>query len=159
MPNTYSQIYIHLIFTVKNRNALIVSRFKVEMHKYIAGILKNQGAKLLAINSMPDHLHVFFGMEPSNRLSDLVRDIKSDTSLFINENKLSRFKFYWQEGYGAFSYSQSQKDSVIKYIINQEKHHRKKSFREEYLEILEKFNIKYEPKYLFDFFDAKDFEK
>lgn len=129
------------------------------MHKYIAGILKNQGAKLLAINSMPDHLHVFFGMEPSNRLSDLVRDIKSDTSLFINENKLSRFKFYWQEGYGAFSYSQSQKDSVIKYIINQEKHHRKKSFREEYLEILEKFNIKYEPKYLFDFFDAKDFEK
>lgn len=108
---------------------------------------------------MPDHLHVFFGMEPSNRLSDLVRDIKSDTSLFINENKLSRFKFYWQEGYGAFSYSQSQKDSVIKYIINQEKHHRKKSFREEYLEILEKFNIKYEPKYLFDFFDAKDFEK
>ena len=153
MPNTYTQIYIQLIFAVKHRDSLIRESFKENLHKYITGILKIQKQKLLAINTMPDHMHIFFGMTPEIRLADLVRDIKSDSSLFINDNKLSKRKFHWQEGYGAFSYSQSHKDAVIKYIMNQEKHHKRKTFKEEYLEFLKKYNVEFVDKYLFEFFE------
>jgi REP element-mobilizing transposase RayT len=102
---------------------------------------------------MPDHIHIFFGMIPDIKLSDLVRDIKSDSSTFIYENKLSNYKFHWQKGYGAFSYSRSQRDVVIKYIMNQQKHHKKKTFQEEYLEFLRKFDVEYNDKYLFEFFE------
>ena len=153
MPNTYTQIYIQLVFAVKHRQSLIQPQFKDELYKYITGIFKNQNQKLLCINGMPDHTHIFFGMTPDITLSDLVRDIKSDSSLFINEKKLSKFKFHWQEGYGAFSYSQSQKSEVITYILNQEVHHKKKSFREEYESFLKKFNVEYDERYLFEYFD------
>ena len=153
MANTYSQIYIMIVFAVQNRKALILPSFEKRLYKYITGIVQNQGQKLLAINGTTDHIHIFFGMEPTCRLSDLVRDIKSDSSVFIKENKLSRFKFNWQEGYGAFSYSYSQKQDVIEYVMNQKKHHKKRTFRQEYLDFLKKFNVDYNEKYLFDFFD------
>jgi len=151
MANTYTQISIHLVFAVRSRNALIRSEIKEILHKYISGILKNQKQKLLAINSMPDHIHIFFRMHPDTRLSYLVRDIKKDSSNFINNKKLSKYKFYWQNGYGAFSYSKSQRAGVINYIKNQEIHHRKKSFRDEYLDFLRKFEIEFEENYLFNF--------
>ena len=153
MANTYHQIYIQAVFAVKNRDALILPQFKDEVCKYITGIMKNKGQKLLAINSMPDHMHIFFGLEPKMRLSDLIADIKSDSSYFINDKKFLRMKFNWQEGYGVFSYSQSQKDVVIKYIMNQEEHHKKQTFRDEYYSFLKKFNIEHDDKYVFDFFD------
>lgn len=153
MPNTYTQIYIQLVFAVKHRQALIQQQFRDELYKYITGIFKNKNQKMLAINGMTDHIHIFFGMTPDIRLSDLVRDVKSDSSLFVNEKKLSKFKFHWQERYGAFSYSQSQKLEVIHYIMNQGEHHRKKTFREEYINFLKKFNVEYNEKYVFDFFD------
>ncbi|MCD4788585.1 MAG: IS200/IS605 family transposase [Bacteroidales bacterium] len=153
MANTYSQIYIMVVFAVQNRKALILPSFEERLYKYITGIVQNQGQKLLAINGTTDHIHIFFGMKPTCRLSDLVRDIKSDSSVFIKENKLSRFKFNWQEGYGAFSYSYSQKQDVIEYVMNQKKHHKKRTFRQEYLDFLKKFNVDYNEKYLFDFFD------
>ena len=153
MANTYSQIYIHLVFAVKHRQHLTHQGFKDELYKYIAGIIRNKGQKLLAINGMPDHIHIFIGLEPDMKLSDLVRDIKSASSLFVNEKHLSKQKFHWQEGYGAFSYSQSQRSFVIKYIMEQEKHHGKRTFRTEYHELLKKFETAFEEKYLFEFFD------
>ncbi|MDD5571470.1 MAG: IS200/IS605 family transposase [Bacteroidales bacterium] len=136
----------------KNREAQITNDFKELLNKYITGIIKNQKQKLLAINSMPDHIHILIGQSPIIRLSDLVREIKSESSRFINEKKASKYKFYWQEGFGAFSYSRSQRDDVIKYILNQQIHHKKKTFKEEYLEFLEKFEVEYNNDYLFDFF-------
>ena len=153
MANTYTQISIQVVFAVKHRNALIKPSFKEELQKYISGILKNQNQKLLAINSMPDHIHIFFGMLPETKLSNLMRDIKSDSSTFVNENRLCKYRFHWQEGYGAFSYSRSQRDAVIKYIMNQERHHKKKTFREEYLEFLKRYDIEFNDKYLFEFFE------
>lgn len=153
MANTYSQITIQLIFAVKSRDAMILPAFKERLYKYITGIVTNQKQKMLAINGTHNHIHMLLGISPDIRISDLVRDIKSDSSLFINENKLSRFRFYWQEGFGAFSYSKEQRDSVIKYIMNQEEHHRKRTFREEYIELLKQFDVEYDVKYLFDFFD------
>ncbi len=153
MANTYSQITIQLIFAVRNREAMIASSFRETLHKYITGIIKNQKQKLLAINSVSDHIHILLGQSPSCCLSDLVREIKSESSRFINENKYSKFKFYWQEGFGSFSYSRSQRDNVIKYIMNQEIHHQKKTFKEEYLEFLKEFEIDFDSAYLFDFFE------
>ena len=153
MPNTYTQIYIQLIFAVKHRDSLIKASFKEDLHKYISGILKNQGQKLLAINSMSDHIHIFFGMTPEIKLADLLRDIKSDSSTFINDNKLSSRKFHWQEGYGAFSYSKSQAQNVVNYIINQPLHHKKETFREEYFKFLKSFEIEYDERYLFEFYE------
>jgi putative transposase len=153
MANSYSQITIQLIFAVKNRNALIVPAFREQLHKYITGIITNQKQKLLAINAVSDHIHILIGQSPSCNLSDLVREIKSESSRFINENKLSKFRFNWQEGFGAFSYSRSQRDTVIKYILYQEKHHKKSTFREEYMDFLKKFEIEFDEKYLFDFFE------
>jgi putative transposase len=153
MPNTYSQITIHLIFVVLNRESQISSSFREQLHKYIKGIITKQGQKLLVINSMKDHVHILIGQSPSISLSSLVREIKSESSRFINENKLSPNKFYWQEGFGAFSYSRSQWKEVINYIENQQIHHKKESFKEEYLNILRKFEVGFDEKYLFEFIE------
>lgn len=153
MPNTYTQIYIHIVFAVKKREYQIREQIREELQKYITGIIQNRKHKLLAIYCMPNHVHILIGYNPEQSLSDLVRDIKACSSKYINDKNLSKTKFNWQEGYGAFSYSKSQIDRVIKYINNQPRHHAKKSFREEYLEILRKFEIEYDEKYLFDWFE------
>lgn len=150
MANTYTQIYIQVVFAVQHRQNLINKDKKEELHKYITGIIRNKNQKLFAINSMPDHVHIFIGVKPSVALSDLVRDIKNNSSTFINEKKWVMGKFNWQKGFGAFSYGHSQIDTVVKYIQNQDSHHAKKTFNEEYLEILKKFNVEYDDKYLFD---------
>lgn len=147
---TFSQIYIQVVFAVKNRDALIGISWEERLYQYITGIVQNKGQKLLAINGMPDHLHFLIGMKPNCCLSDLVREIKKSSNNMITENKLSKFKFQWQEGYGAFSYSHSQIDHVVKYILNQKEHHKKQTFKEEYIDFLKKFEVEYEEKYLFD---------
>ena len=147
MANTYSQIYIMVVFAVQNRKALISPSFEERLYKYITGIAQNQGQKMLAINGTSDHIHIFFGMQPTCKISDLVRDIKSDSSTFIKENHLSKLKFNWQEGYGVFSYGHSQKQNVIEYVMNQKEHHKKITFKQEYLEFLNKFDIEFKDKY------------
>ncbi|MBK9290431.1 MAG: IS200/IS605 family transposase [Bacteroidetes bacterium] len=149
MAGTFSQIYVQVVFAVQNRECLINSLWEEELYKYISGIIRNKEQKLLAINGMPDHIHFFIGMKPSCCLSDLVREIKKSSTEFIKEKKLSKFKFNWQEGYGAFSYSHSQIDSVVKYIMNQKEHHKKQTFREEYIDFLKKFEIEFKEDYLF----------
>ena len=150
MPGTYSQIYIQIVFAVKGRQNLISPKWKDELHKYIAGIIKGKDQKPIIVNGMQDHIHAFIGLKPSMKISDLVRDIKNNSTNFINDNRFVRGKFCWQEGYGVFSYSHSQINNVYNYILNQEEHHKKKSFREEYLELLKKFEIEYDEKFLFD---------
>ena len=149
MPNTYSQIYIHCVFAVKYREASINPEWEDRLHKYITGIVQNNGHKLLAINSMPDHMHIFIGLNLSQSLSELMRLVKGDSSEFINKHSLTNRKFNWQEGYGDFSNSRSQIDAVVKYIINQKQHHQKQTFREEYLEILKDYDINYDERYIF----------
>ncbi len=149
MANTYSQIYIHDIFAVEGRQNLIQPEHNDELQKYITGIVSGQKQKLIAINNMPDHLHLLVGMKPDLSLSDLVRDVKAGSSKFIKEKRWVAGRFSWQEGFGAFSYSRSQLSAVIRYIENQQKHHAKKSFREEYVELLEKFGVDYDPRYIF----------
>ena len=150
MANTYSQLYIQIVFTVKGRQNLISKHKRNELHKYITGIVTNRNQKLLAIFAMPDHVHILVGIKPNISISDLVRDIKSGSSKFISDNNWVNGKFSWQEGYGAFSYSKSHLDNVVKYILNQETHHKKKTFKEEYLTFLKKYEIEYNEKYLFD---------
>jgi putative transposase len=149
MANTYTQIHIHFVFAVKFRNGIIQSEWKELLYKYITGIIQNNNHKLLAINGMPDHIHILIGVRPSQSISDLMKDVKQGSSLWINENKLAKCHFEWLEGYGAFSYSKSQLSQVINYIQNQELHHKKRTFREEYLDFLEKFEIDYDEKYIF----------
>ena len=153
MANTFSQIYIQTVFAVSNRMSLITPEFKEELHKYITGIVRNQGQKLISINGMADHLHILIGLKPSIALADLVRDIKAESSTHVNKNRWVRGKFSWQEGYGAFSYGHSQLDTIIRYIQNQEKHHRRRSFKEKYLAWLKKYEIPFEEKYVFEFID------
>lgn len=150
MPNTYTQIYIQIVFAVKGRQNLIAKKNREELHKYITGIIQNRDHKLLSIFCMPDHTHLLIGLKPSQSISDLVRDVKAGSSGFINEKRWVMGKFSWQEGYGAFSYSKSQLNDVIKYIQNQEEHHHKKTFKEEYFEFLNKFEIEYNEAYLFE---------
>ena len=152
MANTYSKAYFHLIFSPKHREALIGKSWKDMLEKYITGIIQNRKHKLLAINAQKDHIHIFIGYYLSDSIPDLVETIKTSSSSWINENKLTTSKFNWQKGYGAFTHSNSQIDSVVKYIINQDKHHKTKNFKEEYLEILRKNEIEYDERYLFDFF-------
>ena len=147
---TYTQIHIQFVFAVKFRDALIKNEWKEELHMYITGIIQNNHHKLLVINSMPDHIHIFVGMRPNQSVSNLVNDIKANSSKFINEKKFLPVRFEWQKGYGAFSYGKSQINHVIKYINNQEKHHHRKSFKEEYLEFLEKFGVDYNEEYIFN---------
>ena len=153
MANTFSQSYFHLVFAIKNRDALIKIEWKDELEMYTTGIVRNHKHKLLAIGSMPDHIHIFIGYSLSNLIPDLVEDIKTSSNSWIRQKKYSKFKFEWQKGYGAFTHSHSQINQVIKYIGNQENHHQKRTFREEYLDILNKNEIRFNDEFLFDFFD------
>ncbi|GLR18409.1 IS200/IS605 family transposase [Portibacter lacus] len=153
MANTYTQINIQLVFAVKGRQNLIIEKHRERLEKFMCGIIRNNKSKPLAIYCNPDHTHVFIGLHPSIAISDITREIKSSSSKFINDEKWIRGKFAWQEGFGAFSYAKSQIGLVVKYILNQPEHHKKTSFREEYIEFLNKFEIKYKEEYLFDFND------
>jgi len=153
MPGTFSQIYIQIVFSVKGRENLINDKWNKELHKYIAGIIKGKKQKPIIVNGMPDHIHAFIGLRPSMAISDLVRDVKNNSSNFINDHKFVKGKFAWQEGYGAFSYSQSHIGQVYNYILNQESHHKKKTFKEEYMEFLKKFDVPFDEKYLFEWYD------
>ena len=153
MFGTFSQIHIQIVFAVQNRECAIYNSWEEELYKYISGIITNKNQKMLAINGMPDHIHFFIGMRPSCCLSDLVREIKKSSNDFIKENQFTKHKFNWQEGYGAFSYSFSHLDRVIKYIHNQKEHHRKINFRKEYLDMLIKFGIDFNDEYLFKWID------
>ena len=156
MANTYTQIHIQTVFSVQDRFCIIKKSWKDELYKYITGIIQNHGHKVLAINGMPDHIHIFFGQRPTQTLSDLMQDVKGDSSKWINQKGFVKTRFSWQEGYGAFSYSKSQVESVIQYIRNQEIHHRKKTFIEEYLDFLEKFEVDYDERYIFKHVDYID---
>lgn len=149
MPNTYTQVHLQFVFAVKHRANVINKVWKDELYKYITSIIQANNHKLLAINGMPDHIHILVGMRPDQSVSNLLQDIKRSSSKWINEKGFTTAKFEWQEGYGAFSYSKSHVKNVINYINNQEEHHRKKTFREEYIEFLEKFEIEYNEKYIF----------
>lgn len=149
MANTYTQIHIHFVFAVKFRDGIIQSKWKEDLYKYMSGIIQNNNHKLLAINGMPDHIHILIGLRPAQSISDLMKEVKQSSSKWINQNKLSNGHFEWQEGYGAFSYSKSQIGQVINYIQNQELHHEKKTFTQEYRDFLVKFQIEYDEKFIF----------
>jgi len=150
MPGTYSQIYVQYVFAVKGRANILHDDWRDELFKYISGIITGKGQKAIIVNGYRDHVHAFVGLKPSMRISDLIRDIKNNSSNFINSNNWIKGKFSWQEGYGVFTYSHSQIDNVYQYILNQELHHSKKTFKEEYIDFLKKFEIEFEDKYLFD---------
>lgn len=150
MAGTFSQIYVQIVFAVKGRDNLIDEEWKYELNKYIAGIIKGKGQKSIIVNGISDHIHAFIGLKPVVAISDLVRDMKNNSTNFINNKKYVKGKFSWQEGYGAFSYAHSQVEVVYNYILNQEKHHKKKSFQEEYYEFLKKYEVEFNDKYLFD---------
>ena len=151
VANTFSRIYIQTVFAVSSRQSLIRPEFKEDLYKYVSGIVTNQGHKLIAINGVTDHVHILIGLKPAMALADLVREIKADSTNFVNKNKWVHGRFSWQEGYGAFSYGHSQLDTIIRYIQNQEKHHKRSSFRKEYLTLLRRFDIAFEAKYVFEF--------
>ena len=153
MANTYTQLYAHVVFAVKGRQSFIPRESRVELQKVITGIITNKRNKLLAIENEPDHLHLLVGFRPDVSLADLVRDIKSNSSRWINEQRFLIGRFEWQEGYGAFTHSKSQLSDVIAYILNQEEHHRKRTFREEFLALLKRFEIEFEDRYLFEFYE------
>ena len=150
MANTYTQLHVQLVFAVKGRASLVHKSWKDELYKYITGIVQNHHHKMLQINGMPDHIHIFIGYDPKQTIPDLVETIKTDSNHFIKRQGFCPQKFNWQEGYGAFSYAHSQMDDVYKYILKQEEHHRKKTFKEEYLEFLQKFEIDYNEQFLFE---------
>jgi putative transposase len=149
MPNTYSQIHIQFVFAAKFRKALISPLWKNELHRYITGIIQNKTHKMLQINTMPDHLHMLIGFRPNENMSQLIQVVKSESTKFINDQKFTQRPFVWQEGFGAFSYSKSHVHDVIKYIQNQEQHHSKQTFLEEYLAFLKAFEIEYDERYIF----------
>ena len=150
MANTYTQLYFHIVFAVKGRSNLISPTWKDELYKYITGIISNKGQKLIAIKGMPDHIHLLVGMKPDCNLSDLVRDIKANSSKFINDKNWVLGRFEWQRGFGAFTLGHSQLDSIVTYIKNQEQHHKIKSFKEEYLEFLKRYEVDFKFEYLFE---------
>ena len=149
MANTYTQIHIQFVFAVKHRQSVISSKWENDLYKYITGIVKNNNHKMLCINGMPDHVHILVGFHTTQSISDFMREVKANSSKWINEQKLTKGKFNWQEGYGAFSYSKSHQDNVYKYIMNQKEHHKKSTFIDEYKELLNKFEIEYDEKYVF----------
>lgn len=153
MAGTFSQIYIQVVFAINGRTNLLQKPWHDEVFKYMSGIIKGKNQKPIIVNGVSNHVHLFVGLKPSMSLSDLVRDVKNNSSNFINEQKFVRGKFSWQEGFGSFSYSHSQIDQVYQYILNQEEHHRKRTFREEYLDFLKKFEVEYDEKYLFEWYD------
>ncbi|WP_295717599.1 IS200/IS605 family transposase [Mucilaginibacter sp.] len=153
MANTFSQIYLQFVFAVKDRQSLITKNNKEELHQYITALVQSRRAKLLAINCMPDHIHIFVGFKPTILISDFVKEIKVESNEFVNSKNWVKGKFSWQEGYGVFSYSHSHIDAVVKYVLNQEKHHQKRTFKEEYLDLLNKFEIPFDERYVFEFID------
>jgi REP element-mobilizing transposase RayT len=153
MPGTFSQLYVHIVFAVQSRNALINSSWEERLYQYITAIVQNKGQKMIAINGMPDHIHLFVGMKPNFNVSDLVREVKKASNDFINEKAFTKVRFNWQEGYGAFSYSHSQVSTVANYVMNQKNHHRKKTFEMEYQQLLKTFEIDYKNEYLFDWIE------
>ncbi len=153
MANTYTQCHVHLVFAVKNRNALIKKDWCDELEKYTTVLIQNHKHKLLAISAMPDHIHILIGYNLNQLLPDLVEEIKTSTNSWIKEKKLSKFKFEWQKGYGAFTHSHSQIDPVVKYILNQELHHKNVPFKEEYIEMLKKNGVDFKQEYLFEFLE------
>ncbi len=152
-PGVFTQIFIHLVFTPKYRERLLIKEIQNEVFSYISGIITNRGHKSIIINGMPDHIHILYGANPDDKISDLVACIKRESSSFINSNNWLKEKFRWQDGYGAFSYGKSQVDTIYNYILKQEIHHKKNTFRMEYIEFLKKYEIVYNEKYLFEFFD------
>ena len=150
MANTYTQLYIQIVIVVKGRHCLIPNDKKENLYKYITGIIQNKKHKLISINGISNHIHFLIGLNPSEALSELVKEVKRCSTNFINEQKWLRSKFSWQKGFGGFSYSRSQLDKVVKYIENQEEHHKKRIFREEYIEMLKKFKVKFDDKYIFE---------
>ena len=150
MAGTYSQIYIQVVFAVKGRQNLLANEWRDEVFKYMSGIITNKGQKPIIINGVDDHMHVFIGLKPAMALSGLVRDVKNNSTNFINDHAWINGKFSWQEGYGAFSYNYSQVENVYNYILNQERHHSKQTFQEEYMDFLKKFEIEHDIKYLFE---------
>ena len=153
MADTFSQIYIQVVFAVQNRYALIKPDWEEELYKYITGIVQNKGQKMLAINGTLNHIHLFIGMKPTCCLSDLVREVKKASNVFIQERNFTRYNFKWQEGFGAFSYSHSQLTDVIQYIERQKEHHKKRTFKDEYLAFLKAFDIEFKNEYLFEWID------
>ena len=153
MAGTFTQIYIQAIFAVNGRSNLLQKPWSDEVFKYMAGIIRNKGQKPIIVNGVANHVHMFVGLQPAMAVSDLVRDVKNNTTNFINDRKLIRGKFSWQEGYGAFSYAHSQIETVYNYILNQEEHHKRKTFKEEYSDFLKKFNVEFNEKYLFDWLE------
>ncbi len=151
-PGVFTQIYIQLVFSPKYRDRLLTGEIRSELFSYMSGIVTNRKHKSIIINGMPDHVHILIGANPNDSISDLVASLKRDSSSFINGKKWFRGKFHWQDGYGAFSYGRSQLDKIYNYILNQEKHHNRRTFREEYRELLKKFEVEYYEKYLFGFF-------
>ena len=156
MANTYTQIHIQAVFVVKNRSCIIKPSWEDELYQYITGIIQNHDHKVLAINGMPDHVHVLFGMRPTQSLSELLQDVKGDSSKWINNRGLVSGGFSWQQGFGAFSYSKSHVNRVINYIKNQKNHHRRKTFHEEYVAFLKAFEIAYDERYIFTPIDYLD---
>ncbi len=151
MANTYSQIFYHVVFAVKHRQSLITHSIKDELYKYITGVINNQKQVLFIINGMPDHVHLLLNCKPDVNLSNLVKEIKEHSTKFINDKKIIPGKFYWQGGFGAFSVGRRDIPNVIRYIKNQEEHHSKKNFKDEYLEFLKENEIEFEEKYIFEF--------
>lgn len=156
MANTYTQINIQAVFSVQGRRNLLDQNFREDLFKYISGILKNTNQYPLAVNGYLDHVHMFFELHPISSVSDILEVVKTNSSKWINKNHFIKGKFNWQKGYGAFSYSRSQRDNVIQYIMKQEEHHRKRTFKKEYLDLLKKFKIPYKDEYVFEFYDIKN---
>ena len=152
-PGTYTQLYVQLVFAVKNRNAVFYKDIRNRIFEYMGGIITEMKHKSIIINGVCDHIHILIGLNPSVSISDTVHDIKRGSSLFINKENLCKYKFAWQEGYGAFSYSRSQLNRVYNYILNQEKHHEISTFKDEYIQFLEKYEMIYNEQYLFEFWD------
>ncbi len=153
MANTYTQLYVQIVFAVLGRVSLIRSAWEDELYQYITGIVQNRKHKMLAINGMPDHIHIFLGLNPNDSISELVRETKKASNSFINERRLCLHPFQWQSGYGAFSYKRSDINTVVNYVLNQKEHHKKKSFKEEYIEFLTEFKIEYKEEYLFEWYE------
>ena len=149
MANTYHQIYMHTVFAVKYRKAIIDKSWQQELFSIIGNLINESNSKTIIVNGVEDHVHCFFGMKPSVSVSEVMKNVKAKSSKYINDCCLTKSRFEWQKGYGVFSYSQSQVSTVYNYIKNQEAHHRKQSFNAEYMELLRKFNVSYDEKYIF----------
>lgn len=153
MANTYTQLNVQTVFAVKGRENIITSNFRTQLFEYISGILKNSKQFPLAVNGYKDHVHIFFELNPNSSLSDILEIVKANSSKWINSNKFVLGRFEWQRGYSGFTYSRSQRNEVIRYIINQESHHKKRTFKEEYLEMLKNSEMEYDERYIFEFYE------